>query len=87
METLNVTIITPESREEAISATSLIVPLQDGYWGILPKHMNMVAVLASGKITAKTTSGVVHFKIPEGWIEIFHDRVIILTPDFQRIEE
>jgi F0F1-type ATP synthase epsilon subunit len=83
-EELIVTIITPESREEIIRTSSLVVPLTDGYWGILPKHINMVATLAKGKITAKTTSGDLTFIIPSGWIEVFHDKVIILTPDFQR---
>lgn len=83
-EELIVTIITPESREENIRTSSLVVPLPDGYWGILPKHINMVATLAKGKITAKTSTGELVFTIPSGWIEVFHDKVIILTPDFQR---
>ncbi len=83
---LEITIITPESRQEQLIATSLIVPLEDGYWGILPKHMNMVATLSAGKITVKTSDGQMQFKVSDGWVEVFHDRVIILTSDFERLQ-
>lgn len=83
---LEITIITPESKQEKIIATSLIVPLQDGYWGILPKHINMVSTLSTGKITIKTEEGNVHFKVNDGWMEVFHNRVIILTSNFDRLQ-
>ncbi|NLI39758.1 MAG: F0F1 ATP synthase subunit epsilon [Caldisericales bacterium] len=86
MDLLNITIITPESREEKLVATSLIVPLEDGYWGILPRHMNMVATMKSGKITAKTEKGELVYNVSDGWIEVFHDRIIILTTDFKKVQ-
>jgi F0F1-type ATP synthase epsilon subunit len=84
---LEVTIITPESKQNAFKASSLMVPLDDGYWGILPGHINMVANLAKGKISAKSDSGDLFFTINKGWIEVFHDKVIIITPEFERISE
>ncbi len=86
MDQLNITIITPESREEKLVATSIIVPLEDGYWGILPKHINMVATLKSGKITAKTAKGDLVYNVSDGWIEVFHDKIIILTTDFKKVQ-
>ncbi len=83
MNELTVTIITPEAKQEDYEAISLIVPLEDGYWGILPKHSNMVAVLSKGNIKVKTSKGEVVFKIEDGWIEVFHNRVIILTTGFE----
>lgn len=83
MNELTVTIITPEAKQEDYEASSLIVPLEDGYWGILPKHSNMVAVLSKGNVKIKTSKGEVVFKIDDGWIEVFHNRVIILTTGFE----
>jgi F-type H+-transporting ATPase subunit epsilon len=83
MAELTVTIITPEAKQEDFKASSIVVPLEDGYWGILPNHSNMVAVLASGKVKIKTSKGEIIYDIPDGWIEIFHNRVIILTPSFE----
>lgn len=83
MAELTVTIITPEAKQEDYKAKSLMVPLEDGYWGILPKHSNMVAVLTKGKIKVKTSSKEIVFNIEEGWIEVFHDRVMILTTGFE----
>ncbi|MEZ4813399.1 MAG: hypothetical protein R2883_08030 [Caldisericia bacterium] len=40
------------------------------------KHSNMVAVL-SKKCKNQTSKGEVVFKIDDGWIEVFHNRVII----------
>ena len=85
MPELTITIITPDSKQEDFKAKSLIVPLEDGYWGILPKHSNMVAVLSSGKITIKSVDKQVQYRIDEGWVEVFHNRVIILTPDFNPV--
>jgi F0F1-type ATP synthase epsilon subunit len=84
---LEVTIITPESKQNSFTTGSLMVPLEDGYWGILPGHINMVANLAKGKITAKAESGDIVYLIHKGWIEVFHDRVIIITPEFERMSE
>lgn len=84
--TLDVTIITPESKRTAFAAVSLMVPLEDGYWGILPHHINMVANLAKGKITAKTADQELVYQINKGWVEVFHDRVIIITPEFTAVE-
>jgi F-type H+-transporting ATPase subunit epsilon len=84
---LDVTIITPESKQNSFSTNSLMVPLEDGYWGILPGHTNMVASLGKGKITAKETDGDIVFRINSGWIEVFHDKIIIITPEFERITE
>ena len=82
---LEVTIITPESKQNSFVTNSLMVPLEDGYWGILPGHTNMVASLGKGKIIAKETDGDILFLIDKGWIEVFHDRVIIITPEFERV--
>lgn len=82
---LDVTIITPESKQHSFVTNSLMVPLEDGYWGILPGHTNMVANLGKGKITAKESSGDSVFVIDKGWIEVFHDRVIIITSNFERV--
>jgi F-type H+-transporting ATPase subunit epsilon len=82
MSDLTVTIITPDAKQEDFSANSIVVPLEDGYWGILPKHSNMVAVLSSGKIKIKLSGKEIQYQIEEGWIEVFHNRIIILTPDF-----
>jgi len=85
VKNLQVTIITPESVQEQFEADSLVVPLEDGYWGILPKHSNMVATLVKGKVKARTKGGEKVYEIPEGWIQVFHNRIIILTPSFALI--
>lgn len=84
---LEVTIITPESKQNSFVTSSLMVPLEDGYWGILPGHANMVASLGKGKISAKEANGDIVFVISEGWIEVFHDKIIIITPEFERVTE
>ncbi|MBP7732250.1 MAG: F0F1 ATP synthase subunit epsilon [Caldisericia bacterium] len=84
---LEVTIITPESKQNSFTTNSLMVPLEDGYWGILPGHANMVASLGKGKISAKENNGDIVFVINKGWIEVFHDKIIIITPEFEKVTE
>jgi F-type H+-transporting ATPase subunit epsilon len=61
-------------------ASSLIVPCQSGYLGILADHAPLAGRLAAGKITLRQPEGKVSVidSSPEGFIEVLKNQATIL---------
>ncbi len=78
----NITIITPEKTMYEGKASSLIVPCEYGYLGVLADHAPLIANVKSGKITIKSdqaTPQTFDFK-GKGFLEVLKNNVtMILT--------
>lgn len=73
-------IYTPEKKIFDAQASSLCIPEESGYLGVLAHHAPLISTLIAGKITFKDGEGkvtTVH-SLDKGVFEIADNRVIIL---------
>lgn len=76
----DLTIVTPEKIVYEGKISSLIVPAELGYLGVLADHMPLIANLVKGKVIAKEASGkVANFYAKErGFIEVLRNKVTVI---------
>ena len=81
-------IVTPERvvlREEILQIT---VPTTSGEITILPDHIPLVSVLKPGVIEVKGLDNQVKvMSVSGGFIEVLHDKIVILADTAERAEE
>ncbi len=76
----NVSIVTPVKTVYNGKVSSMIVPAETGYLGILADHTPLVASLVAGKFTMKESSGslkVIESK-EKGFLEVMKNQVTVL---------
>lgn len=85
---LHLEIATPDRVVFKGNVYEVIVPVEDGMWGILPGHMNTLAYLRIGVMKVKEQSGKVDFfAIGEGFLELIDDNVYITVDSAEKAEE
>ncbi|MGC8889233.1 MAG: ATP synthase F1 subunit epsilon [bacterium] len=84
---LTVTLATPEKLIYNGEADSLVIPGQDGYFGVLPNHAAMISALSIGELKIKNNNQEYYYAIDGGFSEINKNRVIILTSSAQSADE
>lgn len=81
-------IVTPERvvlREEVLQVT---VPTTSGEITILADHIPLVSVLRPGVIEVKKINGKIEvMSVSGGFIEVLHDKIVILADTAERAEE
>lgn len=90
-KTLYVDIISPEKPVFSGPATSISAMAWDGQVGIFPGHAPMVTKLGIGEVRVSTGTGpdkkVSRFAIKQGYLEVSHDKVVVLSEDAKAISE
>ncbi|MDI6780654.1 MAG: ATP synthase F1 subunit epsilon [bacterium] len=76
---MNFKLITPERLVAEGQAEMIIVPGEDGELGFLPQHTPVLSTLKAGKIRIKQGGNYSEFTVDKGFIEVFENRVNILT--------
>lgn len=76
---LQVDLVTPESRVFSGPASEVVIPAWEGEMGILPDHDTLLALLRAGTCTVVSKDGVLKVVIGRGFAEIGSDRVTLLT--------
>jgi F-type H+-transporting ATPase subunit epsilon len=84
---LTVTLATPEKLVYSGEADSLVIPGQDGYFGVLPNHASMVSALSIGELKIRNNNQEYYYAIDGGFCEIARNKVIILTSSAQSADE
>jgi F-type H+-transporting ATPase subunit epsilon len=88
---LQVDIISPESPVYSGPALAISAQTWDGEVGILPGHAPMVVKLGIGEARVTDTSGpepkVRRFAIKQGYLEVSHDKVVVLSEDAKDVTE
>lgn len=79
MSTINLEIVTPETRAFSGSARMVVVPGVEGELGILPDHMPLMTEIRPGEVRVTTDEGELALAVGEGFIEVRPDRVSVLT--------
>ena len=89
--TLYVDIISPERPVYSGQALSVTAKAWDGEVGILPGHAPMVTKLGIGevRVTRGTLADKVvdRFVIKQGYLEVSHNKVVVLSEDAQAIAD
>lgn len=80
MTAFNVHIVTPAKEIFSGDVSSLVVPGEGGYLGVLANHAALVANLVPGEITLKDTSGkpVTFSSKGKGFLEVLKNKATLL---------
>jgi F-type H+-transporting ATPase subunit epsilon len=78
--TFKLQVFTQEKKVFDGEVTSIIVPGEDGYFGVLAHHAPLVGTLGKGVLTIKGGAREDLFKISGGFIEV-HDNLATLLVD------
>jgi len=63
------------------------IPGSEGYFGVLPGHAPLVALIGAGELWYRVGQETVHMMVAEGYTEVLPNRVTVLTQVAERPEE
>ena len=87
MKIFNLEIITPEKTAYKNNVEFLVIPAQNGELGVLPGHIDYLAVLNPGEIRIKKNDDWQLFAVSGGFAEIHPKNVVILCETAESAEE
>jgi F-type H+-transporting ATPase subunit epsilon len=76
---IHLEIVTPEQVLAREDVDEVVVPGEEGYFGVLPGHTPLVATLKSGDLWYRKGQEKTHVQIGGGFAEVLPDRVTILA--------
>ncbi|MBI2931689.1 MAG: ATP synthase F1 subunit epsilon [Planctomycetes bacterium] len=80
VKTFKVEIVTPERvLFAAEDVVSLMVPAEEGYYGVLAGHAPFLGTLRPGEISIRRERGEQHFMTSGGFMEVTPQRAIVLS--------
>ena len=80
-------IVTPDRAIVHDSVDEVQVPGSEGYFGVLPGHTPLLAMLQVGELWYRKGAEKFYLSIAFGFAEVLPDRVIILADIAERAEE
>jgi F-type H+-transporting ATPase subunit epsilon len=80
-------IVTPDRAVVHENVDEVEIPGSDGYFGVLPGHTPMLALLGVGQIWYRKGTEKVFLSIGTGVVEVMPDRVIIIARTAEKPEE
>ena len=83
MSTFQLQIVTQEKVAYEGEATSIIVPGELGYFGVLANHAPLLAALGEGKLTVRSDSGTTESHLTGGFIEVQNNQATILADNIE----
>jgi F-type H+-transporting ATPase subunit epsilon len=72
-------ILTPTERIFNGKVSSLVMPAEEGYWGILAGHMPSIAKLKEGKVRARTNEEEKEWIIKGGYAWVEREKTVLLV--------
>ena len=84
---LTLEIVTPDRSVVAEKVDEVEIPGAEGYFGVLPGHTPLLAMLQVGVLWYRKGSETVYFSIAFGFAEVLPDRVTILAQLAERADE
>ena len=84
---LTLEIVTPEKRVYNKSVDRVKLPCSDGEMEILPGHIPLIALVDSGEVRVQNGSQSEFLAVDKGFVEVFGDKVSVLTEAAIDIEE
>jgi F-type H+-transporting ATPase subunit epsilon len=80
-------IVTPERRMLSQPVDEVRVPGTNGGFGVLPGHTPLVSGMRAGQLDAVAGGQKLTFAVGEGFVQVAHDRVLVLAEVAMRAEE
>jgi F-type H+-transporting ATPase subunit epsilon len=80
-------VVTPERAVTHDEVDEVEIPGADGYFGVLPGHTPLLAVLQVGQLWYRKGQEKVYLSIAFGFAEVLPDRVTILAQIAERSDE
>jgi F-type H+-transporting ATPase subunit epsilon len=78
--TLHVRVVSPEKQVYEGDASALVVPVWDGFVGILPRHAPFLALLGHGRLTVEAPAGGGReYYVAGGVLKVENNQVTVLT--------
>ena len=84
---LTLEIVTPDRSVVAEKVDEVEIPGAEGYFGVLPGHTPLLAMLQVGELWYRKGSETVYLSIAFGFAEVLPDRVTILAQLAERADE
>lgn len=84
---LRLELATPTRLVVAEDADEVVVPGIDGYFGVLPGHAPLLALLGAGEVTYRAGRTERYLAVSGGFAEVGPDRVTLLAETAERPEE
>ncbi len=87
-KTLQIEIVTPTRKVFSGTAKSVVAPGIEGYFGVLPRHAPLLAMIDIGEVTIKSGPGDEQiFATAGGFAEVSSDKMIILSEAAESADE
>ncbi|MBX6771556.1 MAG: F0F1 ATP synthase subunit epsilon [Chloroflexi bacterium] len=87
MPSLQLDVVTAERVVYSDAVDSVVAPGTLGELGILPGHAALVTTLQPGELRVRKGTDEIDLAISGGFLEVRHDRVLILADTAERAEE
>ena len=87
MSAIDCIVVTPEKTALSVSATSVILPMDDGQLGILPGRAPMIGRLGFGPIKIETAGQTYEYFIEGGFVQVTREAVNVLTDKLTELDE
>jgi len=87
MATLRLEFVTPERSIAHDDVDEVVLPLADGYAGILPGHAPMLAAVRTGETWFRKGGQTTHGFVSGGFVEVTGDRVSVLARIAERADD
>lgn len=84
---LQLELATPTRLVVSTTAEEVVVPGVDGYFGVLPGHAPLLALVGVGEVMYRTGRDERYLAVSGGFAEVGQDRVTILAETAERPEE
>jgi F-type H+-transporting ATPase subunit epsilon len=84
---LRLELATPTRLVVSEEAEEVVVPGADGYFGVLPGHAPLLALVGTGEVMYRTGRAEHYLAVSGGFAEVGPDRVTILAESAERPEE
>lgn len=80
-------ITTPERTVFSDEVDEIVLPTLSGEIGILPHHIPLVSVLATGEARIRKGNETIYMAVSGGFIQVRPDKVVVLADSAEREEE
>jgi F-type H+-transporting ATPase subunit epsilon len=84
---LHLDIVTPERQLLSVEADEVVIPGEDGYFGVLPGHHPLISTLGNGEVQYRQDGRRSYLAIQGGFAEVLANRVILLCDVAEKAEE
>ena len=80
-------VATPTRLVVSETVDEVVAPGSQGYFGVLPGHAVLLAMLGIGELMYRKGNAQHHVALTGGFAEVRHDKVVVLAENAERPEE